>query len=148
MLDMLSEMREVYVDAAIRDGQGRCGLAAIVRDARGAVRQWWGGLAGRLTNNEAEYAAAIFALRRLQGGRTDAVVIYTDSLILVQQMQGRAATRSPDLQKKQAELRGLVRLFKAVHFQHISRERNRLADALANEVADGQIPPVEVYRAR
>ena len=95
MWNLDPEPRQVYVDAAIRDGAGRCGLAAIVRDARGTVHQWWGGLAGRLTNNEAEYAAAIFALRRLRGGSAGAVVIFSDSLILVQQMQGHAATRSP-----------------------------------------------------
>lgn len=142
------ELRQVYVDAAMRADIGRCGLAAVVRDPRGAVCQWWGGLAGRLTNNEAEYAAAIFALRRLRNARAQTVVVFSDSLILVHQMQGRAATRSPDLQKKQAELREMMRHFHSVSFQHVPRERNRLADALANEVADGQVLPVEVFRDR
>jgi ribonuclease HI len=146
--DRECQPRQVYVDAAMRNDQGKCGLAAIVCDPRGAVQQLWGAVAGRLTNCEAEYAAAIFALRRLRGQRSRPIIVCTDSLILVDQMQGRAATRAPGLRLKQTELRALLREFANVSFQHIPRERNRLADALANEVADGRYPPTEVYHAR
>jgi ribonuclease HI len=144
MLRERGDLRQVYVDAAIRAERGQCGLAAIVRDTRGAVTQWLGTTTSRLTNNEAEYAAAIFALGQLKNDPARPVVVFSDSLILVHQMQGRAATRAPELRQKQAELRQLVAGFASVRFQHIQREHNRLADALANEVADGQ-SPVGVY---
>jgi ribonuclease HI len=101
-----------------------------------------------MTNCEAEYAAAIFALRRLRclGFRT--VTLCSDSLVLVDQMTGRAATRAPGLRRKKGELLALLRDFNCVSFRHIPREHNRLADALANDVADGRVPPIEVYRAR
>jgi ribonuclease HI len=35
-------------------------------------------------------------------------------------------------------LRGLILYFEKVTFHHIPREQNRLADALANEAADGK----------
>jgi len=134
------DVRQVYIDAAIRPEQGRCGLAAIVRDGRGAVVKWLGAVTSGQTNNEAEYEAAIFALNHLRGERARPLVLFSDSLILVQQMQGRAATKAPELQKKQAQLRLLLRGFASVRFQHIRREQNRLADALANEVVDGETP--------
>ncbi len=139
-LQQAQVIRQVYVDAAIRAERGQCGLAVIVRDRRGAMVRWFGRVTGNLTNNEAEYAAAIFALQRLNSERQFPLVIFSDSLILVQQMRGEAATRSPELRKKQAELRRLAQGFALVRFQHIPRERNRLADALANEVVDGQSP--------
>jgi hypothetical protein len=58
-------------------------------------------------------------------------------------MQGKAAIRSHGLQLKEAELRRLVAKFASVQFQHISREQNKLADALANEVVDGESPTGE-----
>jgi ribonuclease HI len=37
-------------------------------------------------------------------------------------------------------LRGLIVQFEKVTFHHIPREKNRLADALANDAADGKEP--------
>lgn len=140
MIHNTKDSRHVFIDAAMRPERGQCGLAVIVRDRRGAVVRWFGTVAGKQTNNEAEYEAAIFALNQLHSERTRPIVIFSDSQILVNQMLGCAATRSPELQKKQAALRLLTRCFASVQFQHIRREHNRLADALANEVVDGESP--------
>ena len=130
----------IYVDAAVRAERGQCGLAVIVRDERGAVRQWFGARTGRLTNNEAEYAAAILALQQLRREAHRPWLLCSDSQILVHQMQGKAATHSRELQRQQLELRRLVTEYKSLRFAHIPREQNRLADALANEVVDGESP--------
>jgi ribonuclease HI len=143
-----ARLRQVYVDAAMRSRLGKCGLGVIVRDPRGRVHQCWGALATRMTNCEAEYAAAIFALRRLRSLGFRTVTICSDSLVMVDQITGRAATRALGLRRKKEELLDLLRDFDSVCFQHIPREHNRLADALANDVADGRVPPIEVYRAR
>ncbi|MCI0626816.1 MAG: reverse transcriptase-like protein, partial [Acidobacteria bacterium] len=91
---MSRDLWQVYVDAAVRSDRGRCGLAAIVRNGQGAVVQWFGATTGKMTNHEAEYAAAILALRQLRHDRVQPIVLYSDSLLLVHQMQGRAAIRA------------------------------------------------------
>lgn len=129
----------VFTDGAIRPELGISGLAAIVRDEKWQIRHWFSQRVGAMTCNEAEYAAVQFALESIRALRSKPpeIHIFSDSLVVVQQMRGLAAARAPAL--KQAHLRvcGLVAQFQQVEFHHIPREKNRLADALANEAADG-----------
>jgi len=91
---------------------------------------------GRLTCNEAEYAAVIRALEVALAYCPCEVHLHLDSLIVVNQMRGRFAVRSPALQRLNAQAQQLVGRFRQVTFTHVRRKRNRLADALANEAAD------------
>jgi ribonuclease HI len=131
----------VYTDGAIRPERRASGLAAIVRDEQGKICYWWQQRAGSLTCNEAEYAAAIFALERLLQIKNQEhigeVEVFCDSRVVVDQMQGRAQAHAPGLRQAQSRLRALTERFEKVTFHHISRERNRLADALAFEAVEG-----------
>lgn len=127
----------VYTDGAIRPDREISGLGAIVKNDRGEVCHWWQKRAGAMTCNQAEYAAVIFALERLHNLHSGEVEVYTDSLLLVDQMRGQAMARAAKLKNAYVRLRALVTLFKRVNFHHIPRERNRLADALASDAADG-----------
>jgi ribonuclease HI len=130
----------IYTDGAIRPERGVSGLAAIVRDETGKVLYWWSRREKGMTCNEAEYAAAILAMESLLASRTNPreIRIHSDSQVLVHQMSGFAAARAPALRQAQMRLRGLILQFEKVSFRHIPREQNRLADALANEAADGK----------
>src|SRR6266540_2911368 len=123
----------VFTDGAIRPDQGVSGLAAVVRDEKGQILTWFSRRAGAMTCNEAEYAAAQFALESVSVLRPQEIHIFSDSLVMVQQMSGLAAARAPALKQAQLRLRGLLTQFQQVQFHHIPREKNRLADALANE---------------
>jgi len=127
----------VFTDGAIRPELGISGLAAIVRDEKGQVLTWFSKRAGEMTCNEAEYAAVQFALESVLVLRPQEIHIFSDSQVVVHQMSGIAAARAPALKQAQLRVRGLVARFVKVHFHHIPREKNRLADALANEAADG-----------
>lgn len=128
----------VHTDGAIRPEKGVSGLAAIVHDEQGALRRLWSRRAGQLTCNEAEYAAANLALEKLLPMQPEEIHIFSDSQVMVHQMNGVASAQSPKLKQAQARLRALVVQFERVTFTHIPREQNRLADALANEAADGK----------
>lgn len=123
----------VYTDGAIRNGKGRTGLGAVAFDEEGKVFQLWSQGADQMTNNEAEYRAAILALEALRPYRPVLVQMYCDSKVLVDQMNGMARVRAQTLRGPHATLRALVLEFDKVSFQHIPRGKNRLADALANQ---------------
>jgi ribonuclease HI len=136
----------VHVDGAIRSKQGRSGLAVIVRSRRDRILFWWQRRAGAMTCNEAEYAAAIFALEEVlklpASQRPTQIELYSDSRVLIDQMNGLAQAHAPALQAAQKKLRSLSAHFEQVSYCHISREQNRLADALAYEAVEGwQHPP-------
>ena len=128
----------VFTDGAIRPELGISGLAAIVRDEKGQILTWFSQRAGAMTCNEAEYAAVQFALESVRALHPQEIHIFSDSLVVVHQMSGLAAARAPALKQAQLRVRSLVAQFQQVQFHHIPRERKRLADALANEAADGE----------
>ena len=130
----------IHTDGAIRMDLGVSGLSAIVRNEQGQVIHLWSKRVERLTCNEAEYAAAIMALEKVSALRIGPRMLnlYSDSQVMVHQMTGVATARAPGLRQAQMRLRGLVALFERVSFHHIPREENRLADALANDAADGK----------
>ena len=130
----------VHTDGAIRLERGVSGLAAIVRDEKGRIIHWWSKREKRMTCNEAEYAAAIMAFEYLHALRTSPreVKLFSDSQVMVHQMQGIASAHAPALRQAQMRMRGLILQFEKVTFHHILREKNRLADALANDAADGK----------
>jgi ribonuclease HI len=132
----------VHTDGATRLERGVSGLAAIVRDEKGKIIHWWCRRDKRMTCNEAEYAAAIMAFEFLRTLHTNPreVKLFSDSQVMVHQMSGLASARAPALRQAQMRLRGLIVQFEKVTFHHIPREKNRLADALANDAADGKEP--------
>ena len=137
-MEWFSRLRrvKVFTDGSIRPELGRSGLAAIVRDESGQIRYWWSSCAGRMTCNEAEYAAVILAIESLHHLRILDVDLFSDSQVVVHQMSGLASAKAPALRQAQARLRELLVDFERVTFHHIPREQNRLADALANEAVD------------
>lgn len=130
----------VNTDGALRLESGKTGLAAIIRDEKSQILYWWSKRDKGMTCNEAEYAAAIMALEKIHALRTPphSLRILSDSQVLVHQMSGIATARAPALRQLQMKLRGLLVQFEKVDFQYIPREKNRLADALANDAADAK----------
>lgn len=82
------------------------------------------------TNNEAEYKAAIFALRAAQdylsSGQTEfaELDIYSDSELVVRQVRGEYAIKEPRLIALWNQVQGLILNFKRVDFHWVPREDN------------------------
>jgi probable phosphoglycerate mutase len=64
------------------------------------------------------------------------VKIYSDSELLVRQMQGRYKVNNPGLQQLFARAQALVRKLESFHIEHVLRERNKEADRLVNKTLD------------
>ena len=104
---------------------------------------------GVATNNVAEYMAAIEGLRRASDLGAAAVLLRSDSRLLVEQLSGRFRVKNPTLMRLHQEVRSLLPAFSTVSFEHVPREFNREADRLANAGVDawlagpgaGYVPP-------
>lgn len=123
----------VFTDGAIRPAHQISGLAAVFFDETHLLLDAVYKTCPLLTNNETEYRAVLMALERARGHGIRRLRVYSDSQILVHQVNGLASVRSPGL--KQLHHAVLMRLgnFKEVTFTHIPRRQNRIADAFANE---------------
>ena len=91
---------------------------------------------GVATNNVAEYTAAIRGLERARELGATHVLLRSDSRLLIEQLAGRWKVKNPTLQRLHQEARSLVKELEQVRFEHVRRERNVEADALANRGVD------------
>jgi ribonuclease H / adenosylcobalamin/alpha-ribazole phosphatase len=91
---------------------------------------------GVATNNVAEYTAAIRGLERARELGATRVLLRSDSRLLIEQLAGRWKVKNATLQVLHHEARSLVKGFEEVRFEHVRRERNVQADALANRGVD------------
>ena len=126
----------VYTDGAARGNPGPAGIGVHVTDRRGRTVATLAEGIGVATNNQAEYRAVLEALRLAGARGARSVLVRSDSRLLVEQLEGRFRVKNPTLQRLHREARGLIRGFERVDLEHVPREQNREADALANEGVD------------
>jgi ribonuclease HI len=126
----------LHVDGASRGNPGESGFGVHVTGEDGREVASLYGYLGKATNNVAEYQALVHGLRFALGRGASAVEVYSDSELLVRQIDGRYRVKNPGLQPLHREARGLLARFERARVVHVPRERNREADALANRAVD------------
>jgi broad specificity phosphatase PhoE/ribonuclease HI len=127
----------VEADGGARGNPGPAGFGAVVRDPEsGDVLAERFGFLGVSTNNVAEYSGLIAGLSAAAELGAREVAVRMDSKLVIEQMSGRWQIKHPGLRPLAAQAAALVRDFDTVRFEWIPRERNRLADALANKAMD------------
>jgi len=115
-----------------------------LKNAKGETLKEYGEYLGETTNNEAEYKAAIFALKKIKSlwGKDKAkkaeVQIFADSQLVVKQLNGQYKIENPNMQKLFLELWNLTIDFGKVTFTAIPRQKNKEADRLVNEALDAK----------
>ncbi|MFH1643029.1 MAG: ribonuclease HI family protein [Patescibacteria group bacterium] len=135
----------IYTDGGSRGNPGIAGIGVVYKNEKGETIKKYSHLLGdKLTNNEAEYGAVIFALKKFKAlfGKEKAKIteieFRCDSELLVKQLSGEYKVIDEKIQKLFFGVWNLKINFKNVSFKTISREKNMEADALANEAMDGQ----------
>ncbi|HYW86069.1 MAG TPA: ribonuclease HI family protein [Spirochaetia bacterium] len=91
------------------------------------------GVAGlEVTNNYAEYFCLIKALEYLEGRRDDEIVVFSDSALLVNQMEGKWKFKGGNYGEMYLRAKERAGGFSRLRFLWIPREKNREADELTN----------------
>lgn len=126
-----------YIDGAARGNPGPAGAGAYfpAGGENPAARELFEAL-GRATNNEAEYRALLLALGEAERRGATEVAIFSDSLLLVEQVNGRFRIKAENLKPLAREAVLRSRGFRKFSIAHVRREKNREADRLANLGAD------------
>ena len=126
----------LHVDGASRGNPGEAGFGVHVTAPVGREVASLYGYLGRATNNVAEYQALLHGLRfALERGARE-VEVFSDSELLVRQVEGRYRVKNPGLVPLFREAKALLARFERVRLTHVPREQNREADALANRAVD------------
>jgi ribonuclease HI len=134
------------IDGGSRGNPGPAAYGVVVRDGGGELVAKLKKYIGRMSNNVAEYYGLIAALDYAQSHKIKALHIESDSELLVKQMRGQYKVKSADLQPLFERARKMSQGFDSFRIDHVYREQNREADALANEAldaAEGVAPAVK-----
>jgi ribonuclease HI len=124
------------IDGGSRGNPGPASYGVVIRDPRGNVVARLKKYIGRTTNNVAEYYGLIAALDYAQSHGVRALHIESDSELLVRQIRGQYKVKSPELRPLFEQASKMAKSFESFRIQHVYREKNREADALANEALD------------
>jgi len=135
-----SDVHVANVDGASRGNPGPAAYAVVMRNPAGQVVLELGKRIGRETNNVAEYYALLAALDYATVHGIRSLRIRSDSELLVRQVQGRYKVKSAHLQPLHERVRKLARELDYFAIEHVPREMNREADALANAALDSRAP--------
>ena len=133
-----------YTDGGSRGNPGPAALGAVICDHTGKILKEYSQVLGRKTNNEAEYEAVIFALKKVKQlfGKEKAkkmhVEMRMDSEFVVKQMTGKYKIEEERMVPLFIAVWNLKLDFANVDFVHVRREQNKDADRLVNEALDGE----------
>jgi ribonuclease HI len=128
----------INVDGGARGNPGPAGAGVVITTSEGTRIHEAGYFLGRQTNNAAEYHALIRALQRAQQCGQQPLSIHSDSELLVRQITGDYRVKSPRLAQLYEQVQLLLLRAGVWNIQHVPREENARADALANLAMDRQ----------
>eukprot|EP00536_Pseudo-nitzschia_multiseries_P009509 jgi/Psemu1/258210/estExt_Genewise1Plus.C_2660023 len=133
---------------------------ALTSTSKSNIRTYLG--LGKLTNNQAEYQGLVTGLEHVREALQNAtstqrssetldtvtVFVQGDSDLIIKQMKGVYACKSPKLKSYHKRALDLVKAIRKdcarskckceITFEHVYREDNTIADKLANEAMDGK----------
>lgn len=133
----------IYTDGGSRGNPGPAAVGVVFQNEKGQlINEYAEYLGDKLTNNEAEYGAVVFALNKFKAlfgkqlAKNSEVEIKSDSELLVKQLNSEYKVLEPKIQQLFLEVWNLRFDFKRVKFKLIRRDRNNEADRLVNEALD------------
>jgi len=126
---------EIYIDGAARGNPGESGIGIFIKENNDKTREIKKYL-GTKTNNQAEYTALIEALESVKGLRNLPIRIFTDSLLVANQVNGLWKVKHAEISVLNKKAKTLFKEYKDITISHIPRELNSEADRLANLAID------------
>lgn len=121
----------IFSDGCSRGNPGPAGIGYLIFDENGRLISSKGRYVGIRTNNEAEYLAAIEALREALALGASEIELFSDSELLVKQVKGEYSVRSGKLEPLYRELMSLAKSLKKFMIIHVGRGENHEADKIA-----------------
>jgi ribonuclease HI len=132
----VNETITIEFDGGSRGNPGPAGIGIVLRAQDRTPLVTLGRFIGRATNNVAEYRALITGLEKAQELGAKRIIVRGDSELIVKQMLGEYRVRDRVLRDLYDEAQFLYHQFDEARIEHNYREKNALADKLANLAMD------------
>lgn len=123
-------------DGGSRGNPGKCGCGFIILNDVIVVHEGYELVSDNNTNNFAEYMALILGLELAIKNNIKILHIIGDSMLVVNQLTGKWKVHSDNIKPLFNKANKLLKSFEFVTLKHVKRDKNKLADALANKAMD------------
>ncbi|MBU1102794.1 ribonuclease HI family protein [Patescibacteria group bacterium] len=136
----------IFTDGGSRGNPGPSAIGVVIANESDETIKKYSQAIGEATNNEAEYQAVIFALKKTKAlfGKAKVkemeIEIRTDSELIVSQLNHQFKIMEKNLQPLFLQVWNLMLDFGPIKFTAIPREQNRETDRLVNRALDAQQP--------
>jgi ribonuclease HI len=130
----------IYSDGASRGNPGPAGIGVIICDETGEVIKEHEEFIGTATNNVAEYRALLKALELARSFAASELECFSDSELMVRQLNGEYAIKNPRLHELVLQIREKEQHFGRIRYMHVSREDALImkADQRANRAIENK----------
>lgn len=130
----------VYTDGSSLGNPGKAAIGVAIFDDKGNLIKEYSQEIGIKTNNEAEYEALLFALKKIKllfgkdNVKNIEIEIRSDSQLMVSQLLGKYKILDEKIKNLFIEFWNLKTDFGKITIIQIPREQNKLADALSKKL--------------
>lgn len=128
----------IYVDGGARGNPGPAGAGVVIQDSGGKTLFAGGYFMGHATNNVAEYTGLLRGLEQAQALGAKSVRAFSDSELMVSQINGVYRVKNAGLKPLFEKATGLIGRFAKFQITHVRREKNKQADLLVNQAVDAR----------
>jgi ribonuclease HI len=134
----MEKIIKIYTDGGARGNPGPAGIGIVFYGEKNHPIEKYSQAIGNQTNNQAEYEAVIFALKKAKKLKFKNVECFSDSELIVNQLSHKYKIKDEKLQPLFIQVWNLMIDFNKISFYHIPREENKEADKLVNQVLNNQ----------
>lgn len=141
----------IYTDGGSRGNPGPAAIGVLICNEKGEVIKKYSEYIGDCTNNEAEYQAVIFVMKKIKALfgkkkiKETEIEISSDSELLIKQLAGEYKILDSKIQLLFLKVWNLKIDFGKIGFKLIPREKNKEADRLVNEALDSQTKTQKLF---
>lgn len=115
----------IYSDGSARPNPGNAAIAFTIYNDEGKIVSEDSKYIGKSTNNIAEYKALISALYEASKHSTGDIFCFSDSELLVKQLNGEDKVKAKHLKKLFEEVMEKSKKFKSVTYEHRQEKTDR-----------------------
>jgi ribonuclease HI len=130
----------VFSDGGARGNPGPAAIAYIIQSETGETLTTNARYVGVCTNNQAEYKALLASLESKTALKADTVTCYSDSELVVKQLNGEYRVKNEELKELWRKVQGAKKRFREVRFVNVPRTHCVIqeADKLVNLTLDAR----------
>jgi len=134
---MSDKKLQIYTDGGARGNPGPAGIGVVIWEGNKLIATYKKFI-GETTNNQAEYQAIYYGLKKAKELGAKEVECFLDSELVVNQLNMKFKIKNQELGPWFIKIWNLRQSFRKVIFKYIPREENKEADKLVNQAIDNR----------